>query len=94
MSKKAPYITIICLLMNLSLMAQTYQLSERLSEISGMDLINDSTLVAHNDGGHEPMLYLLNLQGEIQKTVKISNAANVDWEDITVDDTHIYIGDI
>ncbi|MFT5780118.1 MAG: hypothetical protein ACI837_003079, partial [Crocinitomicaceae bacterium] len=81
-------------LMHLSLSAQTYHLSTRLSEISGIDLINDSTLVAHNDGGHEPILYLLNLSGEIQKHVTISNAANLDWEDLTVDKTHIYIGDI
>lgn len=74
--------------------AQTFHLSPELSEISGIDFLNDSTIVAVNDGGNEPLLYLLDLEGNIRNTVKVENATNTDWEDITVDDTHIYIGDI
>lgn len=74
--------------------AQTYHLSPELSEISGIDFLNDSTIVAINDGGNEPLLYLLNLEGKVQSVVKIDNAKNQDWEDITIDDTYVYIGDI
>lgn len=74
--------------------AQTYHLSPELSEISGIDFLNDSTIVAINDGGNEPLLYLLNLEGKVQSVVKVDNAKNQDWEDITIDDTYVYIGDI
>jgi hypothetical protein len=74
--------------------AQTYHLSEGLSEISGIDFLNDTTIIALNDGGNEPLLFLLDLQGKIQRIIKVENATNVDWEDITVDDDFVYIGDI
>lgn len=74
--------------------AQTYHLSAGLDEISGMDFLNDTTLIAHNDGGNEPLLFLLDLTGQIQGVVRVNNATNEDWEDITVDDQFIYIGDI
>ncbi len=74
--------------------AQTHHLSSALDEISGIDFLNDTTLIAHNDGGNEPLLFLLNLKGEIQGVVRVNNAQNQDWEDITVDDQFVYIGDI
>lgn len=74
-------------------MAQTYHLSPGLDEISGMDFLNDTTIIAHNDGGNDPLLFLLDLNGKIQNIVKV-NATNEDWEDMTVDDEYIYIGDI
>lgn len=74
--------------------AQTYHLSRELSEISGIEFLNDTTIAAINDGGHEPWVYLLNLEGKIQGIVKVSNASNRDWEDLAVDDEHLYIGDI
>lgn len=74
--------------------SQTFHLSSELDEISGIDFLNDSTIVAINDGGNEPLLFLLDLKGKIQSVVKVENATNGDWEDITVDDEHIYIGDI
>ena len=74
--------------------AQTFHLSAELNEISGIDFLNDSTIVAINDGGNEPVLFILDLKGKIQKVVKVENATNQDWEDITVDDKYIYIGDI
>lgn len=73
---------------------QTFHLSSELDEISGIDFLNDTTIVAINDGGNEPLLYLLDLKGNIQSIVKVENATNRDWEDITVDDNYIYIGDI
>jgi hypothetical protein len=74
--------------------AQTFHLSAELNEISGIDFLNDSTILAINDGGNEPLLYLLNLEGKVQSVVKVDNAKNRDWEDITIDDEFVYIGDI
>jgi len=71
------------------------KLPKHLKEISGLIFLNDSVLVAHNDGGDEPILYFLDLKGEEIHRVKIQGATNVDWEDIAFDGKkYIYIGDI
>jgi hypothetical protein len=73
----------------------SYKLNENLREISGIELINDTLLVAHNDGGNDALLYVLNLTGNIIHTCKIYNANNRDWEDITKDNKgFLYIADI
>ena len=87
-------ICILCLSFTPMLFAQTFHLSSELNEISGIDFLNDSTIVAINDGGNEPLLFLLNLEGKVQSVVKVENAKNQDWEDITVDEEYVYIGDI
>lgn len=74
---------------------KSYRLSKTLKEISGIEFINDSTLVAHNDGGNSPTLYLLNLKGKIIDSITIVNVKNTDWEDITKDNRgNLYIADI
>ncbi|MGV3632135.1 MAG: hypothetical protein ACO1O6_13075 [Bacteroidota bacterium] len=71
------------------------KLDPKLAEISGLDFWNDSVLVAHNDSGNEPVLYFLDLEGTIFHEVRITNATNVDWEDLTTDGKgSIYIADI
>jgi outer membrane protein assembly factor BamB len=68
-------------------------LSSSISESSGLAYI-DGTLWTHNDSGGEAKLYALDTSnGEILKTVTISNASNVDWEDLAFDDTYLFIGD-
>jgi hypothetical protein len=63
-------------------------------ETSGLIFYNNS-LITHTDSGGEAELYEINVAtGAISRTVTVSNAANVDWEDIAQDATHIYIGDI
>lgn len=81
-------------LFSLALNAQTVNLESELKEISGLELIQDSVLVAINDGGNSAHLYLLNQKGKITKKVLISNASNVDWEDLAADNEFIYIADI
>ncbi|NRA11622.1 MAG: hypothetical protein HRT57_06685 [Crocinitomicaceae bacterium] len=73
---------------------EEHKLSENLSEISGLELLNDSTLIAVNDGGNKPRLFLLNLKGKVTKIINVLDVKNKDWEDITIDKEHIYIGDI
>jgi len=71
-----------------------YTLPDTLSEISGLEFLSDSLLVAINDGGDKARLYILNLQGELIRTVKVKDASNNDWEDLARDEKHLYIGDI
>ncbi len=65
-----------------------------LNEASGMINI-DGRLFLHNDSGHLPYLYEIDsTSGMILRTVVISGAENIDWEDAASDDTHVYIADI
>lgn len=73
----------------------TFPLTNELNELSGLVFINDSILVAHNDSGNLPQLYFLNKTGILLHTCTISNAKNIDWEDICYDGKKfLYIGDI
>lgn len=68
-------------------------LQDSLKETSGLIYLNQK-LITHNDSGGEPDLYEIDtISGEIIRTVTISNATNVDWEDICYDSTYLYIGD-
>jgi hypothetical protein len=63
-------------------------------ESSGL-IYKDGRLVTHNDSGDQPKLYEIDtLNGFVQREVFVNNASNVDWEDITSDADHLYIGDI
>ncbi len=71
------------------------KLPDHLKEISGLAFLNDTVLIAHNDGGNNATLYFLNLLGVQIHSVLVENAKNKDWEDITIDAKgFIYIADI
>ena len=73
---------------------QKVNISKELKEISGLEKLNDSVLIAINDGGNEAILYFINLQGEIIKKTLVSNAVNNDWEDLALDNQgNLYIAD-
>ncbi len=68
-------------------------LNSALSETSGLLYLNN-TLITHNDSEASNQLHEIDITtGEISRTVTITNATNTDWEDLTHDDTYIYIGD-
>jgi hypothetical protein len=68
--------------------------SPDLDENSGLIFYNNN-IITFNDSGGEANLYEINAStGNITRTVTITNATNVDWEDITQDASFIYIGDI
>lgn len=97
---KFSYLLFLCFFSILFLKAQTvstsdkFNLPESISETSGLILYNNK-LITHNDSGNAAKLYEINTtNGSITRTVTISNATNIDWEDIAQDDTYIYIGDI
>ncbi len=68
-------------------------LPEDVLESSGLIYYNNK-LITHNDSGNFPRLYEVDtLSLQIIRTITINNAANIDWEDITQDESYIYIGD-
>lgn len=72
----------------------TFIISDSLNEVSGLELLNDSTLIALNDGGNGSLLFVTDLKGKIQRKIIVTNAPNLDWEDLAIDDKYLYIADI
>lgn len=65
-----------------------------LDETSGL-LYYNNKIITHTDSGGKAELYEINpTTGAVIRTVGITNARNVDWEDIAQDVSYIYIGDI
>ena len=55
---------------------------ERVKETSGL-LFLDGKIMTHNDSGDAANLYEIDsLSGIIVRTISISNATNIDWEDM------------
>jgi hypothetical protein len=78
----------------ISAAVEEFALPASLSESSGAIYFNNK-LVTHNDSGGNNELYEVDLGTRlVSRTITISNATNVDWEDIAQDNTSIYIGDI
>ncbi len=69
-------------------------LDPEVRETSGIILMN-GRVVTHNDSGGGPFLFELDtLTGKVMRTVRVTNAGNHDWEDISQDRNYIYVGDI
>lgn len=69
------------------------RLDPLLAESSGLVIASDSSFYTINDGGNEPFLYEIGLEGNILRAIKI-NAKNTDWEDLARDEFgNLYIGD-
>ncbi len=68
-------------------------LDATVNETSGLLYINN-TLITHNDSANTNQLFDIDTAtGNVTRTVTVTNATNVDWEDLTQDGTYIYIGD-
>lgn len=65
-----------------------------LSEASGIEYVNGN-FWTHNDGQDGPNLLKIDIAtGEVNRKLKLPDASNKDWEDITSDEKYLYIGDI
>ena len=71
------------------------KLPKTLQENSGLTTVSPDGLIWFvNDGGNKDHIYGVDLKGKIKRDIKIKNAKNVDWEDLSKDDQgNIYIGD-
>ncbi|KAF2332502.1 T9SS C-terminal target domain-containing protein [Flavobacterium daemonense] len=67
------------------------RLSDTVKETSGLISFN-GLIWTHNDD-HDKHIYGLDTLGIIQKRIFLDNTANHDWEEISQDSSHIYIGD-
>lgn len=64
-----------------------------LDENSGI-LYFEGSYITHNDSGGASALYILDtINLNIQKTITLTGVENIDWEDLTQDETHLYVGD-
>ena len=72
---------------------QVGKLDRELHETSGLIWFRNS-LWTFNDSGGEPEIYSFDpATGKINQLILVSNALNIDWEDIGQDRGYIYIGD-
>lgn len=64
-----------------------------LNESSGLVSLGDGWYVGTNDSGNPAELHVFNIEDKtINRTVKINNASNNDWEELAADDQYVYIG--
>lgn len=65
-----------------------------LTQSSGIAMASGACFWSFNDGSGKAEIYGFEVSGTLKRSLKISNAANVDWEDIVQDEAgNIYIGD-
>ncbi len=70
------------------------KLPKVVNESSGMEITGPNRIWTLNDSGGKAELYLCDTTGQLIRTLKIANAKNRDWEDMTQDDQgNFYIGD-
>lgn len=63
------------------------------NESSGLVMKTDSSFWTLNDGG-APLIYEIDLQGNLLSETRLPNSSNKDWEEITTDHKgNLYIGD-
>lgn len=70
-------------------------INNSLKEVSATEILPNSKLIwTIEDAGNDNHLYGLNEDGSIKQDITITNASNIDWEDITSDEQgNLYIGD-
>lgn len=69
------------------------KLADEVPESSGL-LYTGGQLWTFNDSGNAPVLFRVDsTDGHVVQRVRLTNVANVDWEDITADAQYVYVGD-
>ena len=69
------------------------RLPKWVSESSGIVMQGQNHFWTMNDGGGSNVLYSFSTTGEFMDSVSVKGAGNVDWEELSADKKHIYIGD-
>ena len=102
MKKSYKYLIIaagIIMLTGILLLLKTFKneitsVNSSMEELSGFEFDRSGKLWGINDSGNPPVLYRIDSSGNISRTIRITNAKNIDWEDLTQDDEgHFFIGD-
>ncbi|SDR74336.1 Por secretion system C-terminal sorting domain-containing protein [Polaribacter sp. KT25b] len=99
MKIKTPYLFLLIFLNSFLIQSQITEFKEKFEipavakETSGLLFLNGK-IITHNDSGDNAYLYELDsLTGVLNRRITITNATNVDWEDLADDETYIYISD-
>ncbi|MDO8899451.1 MAG: hypothetical protein Q7V19_17490 [Bacteroidales bacterium] len=70
-----------------------FELPVAVRETSGLFLLNSRLWTFNDSGGSAALFAIDTATAQVVQQISISNASNIDWEDITMDDAYIYIGD-
>ncbi|MEM0577986.1 hypothetical protein [Flavobacterium polysaccharolyticum] len=79
-----------------SVLTVQFELPKKIKEISGMVYMSQAKMIwALEDSGNDNVLFGLDAHsGDLKKTCTITNATNIDWEELTKDTQgNVYIGD-
>lgn len=68
-------------------------LPEALVETSGLYCPEDNAAYTVNDSGNKPVIYKMNDKGQVVDQQLLA-AKNIDWEALTGDGSHFYVGDV
>lgn len=68
-------------------------LPKTIAETSGLICLAEQQFLMVNDSGHAPQIHQINLQGKVTATFLL-DVAQIDWEAITSNGQHLWIGDI
>lgn len=71
---------------------ELFQLNNLIDESSGLD-VYDGLIYTLNDSGGEPIVFVLNQDGELVNQIPIKNAKNSDWESLDINDKLLSVGD-
>ena len=74
------------------LVVEDINLSKKLDETSGLEIINKQLLTI-NDSGNDPVLFYINESGNILDERKLNCCKNNDWESLAADSDYVYIAD-
>lgn len=70
------------------------RISSALYETSGIAVTESNTIWSHNDSGNSNEIFCMDTNGVVLRSITITNAENVDWEDMTIDAAgNLYIND-
>lgn len=70
--------------------------AEQIAESSGLvrSRTHEGVFWTHNDSGDRARIFAIDRRGHLLAEFAVAGAANVDWEDIAIDDSrHLYLGD-
>ena len=86
---------LLCLSCNTGKLDVIAEIDNEIDEASALETVKGSNLLwTIEDAGNKNYLFGLDHKGHINKKIKITNAKNIDWEDLTSDNLgNIYIGD-
>ena len=78
-----------------ALAVQTGTFPDKIKESSGLEETGkEGVYYTHNDAGNEAVLFKVNAKGQVQASLPVAGAENIDWEDLTRDsEGNIYIAD-